>query len=250
MDGRRAVCRWCAGDEAGMETFEDFGYEAEDFLDPVQVADYEQSETPVALTRPDMRDARQECSSSATSTIFCTLTTFADVPTVDDRVHRSRVAGRTLTVHAAEASTAAEVAARQERTEIQRLEYLRAQTTNCEAELEHLINVGAQEPNIAQTGQRPHSPDLQVGAQSGPCDALPDDTLRIIWQLKWRAERAAAAERLQRAMRQRQHRVKRRGMLRAHMLDLQYRGAAHLHVLIPASWTAPVSVVQVMEEVD
>ena len=70
-----------------------------------------------------------------------------------------------------------------------------------------------------QTGQRPHSPDLQVGAQSGPCDALPDDTLRIIWQLKWRAERAAAAERLQRAMRQRQHRVKRRGMLRAHMLE-------------------------------
>ena len=37
---------------------------------------------------------------------------------------------------------------------------------------------------------------------------LPDDTLRIIWQLKWRAERAEAAERVQRAVRQRQHRQK------------------------------------------
>ena len=140
-----------AGDEAGMETFEDFGYEAEDFLDPIQVPDYEQSEAPVALTRPDMHDEARMLLATSTHRNG-TLTTFADVPTVDDRVHRSRVAGRlrTLTVHAAEASTAAEVAARQERTEIQRLEYLRAQTTNCEAELEHLINVGAQKPNIAQ----------------------------------------------------------------------------------------------------
>ena len=58
-----------------------------------------------------------------------------------------------------------------------------------------------------------------VAAKTAVPVPLPDDTLRIIWQFKWRAERAEAAQRIQCAVRQRQHRVLSHGRLRGEQLQ-------------------------------
>ncbi len=81
-----------------------------------------------------------------------TLSTYDDDRTYKDRVHRSRVAGsvQSLRKRAEEASEAAAVAQRNERTQGERLAELRNRTAEAEAEVELLTDAGKSQPNVAE----------------------------------------------------------------------------------------------------
>ena len=137
---------------APPHTGEDFlGFDDEEDFDPLESYDPDPENEPAmpAASGPDVAADAAALLKKATHSNGM-LSTYDDDKTYKDRVHRARVAGdyQYLRKRAEDASEAAAVAQRNERTQGERYEELRNRSAEAEAEVERLTDLGKTQPNI------------------------------------------------------------------------------------------------------
>ncbi|KOO24331.1 flagellar associated protein [Chrysochromulina tobinii] len=180
---------------SGFLSFDD----EEDF-DPLESYDPDPENEPAmpAASGPDVAADAAALLKKATHSNGM-LSTYDDDKTYKDRVHRARVAGdfQYLRKRAEDASEAASVAQRNERTQGERYEELRNRSAEAEAEVERLTDLGKTQPNIG----------AQQAAHSRLADALGAERAQA--ETMSRAVAAArAAERIVKGSRDAEERAK------------------------------------------